>query len=214
MPLQNAIKMIYAVPDSWARVSQVRKVAGGLELIFTIHRGKRGKRIAEWRVACQGVHETEITDFDGGGLRLYPTTHPAARQYAVKWAVLRWPMTCDKVQVVFAPHRAHARAVEGWIPFDRYLQIDAPWTQTETSGTGIPFQPFFAPASGRNFVCRGPDFLIRTYATALEALGERVQLTLRRAPKAKPIQPKVLHFGGSYVVANAFSADQIAIASE
>ena len=38
MPLQNAIKMIYAVPDSWARVSQVRKVAGGLELIFTIHK--------------------------------------------------------------------------------------------------------------------------------------------------------------------------------
>ena len=139
MLLQNALKMIYAVPDSWVRVSQVRKLADGLELIFTIHKGKRGKRIDEWSVTCQGVHETEITDFDGGGLRLYPTSHPAARQYAVRWAVLRWPMTCDKAQVVFALHRAHASAVEGWIPFDRYLEIDAPWTQIETSGRGTPF---------------------------------------------------------------------------
>ena len=214
MLVPNALKMIDAVPDRWVRVSEVRKVAGGVELIFTIHKGRRGKRIAEWSVNCRGVHETQITDFDGGGLRLYSTTHPAARQYAVRWAVLRWPMTCDKAQVVFALHRAHARAVAGWIPFDRYLEIDAPWTQSKASGTGTPFQPFFAPTSGRNFVCRGPDFLVRAYANALRELGERVQLTFRRAPKAKPIHPKVLHFGGSYVVANTFSAEQIAIASD
>ena len=55
---------------------------------------------------------------------------------------------------------------------------------------------------------------LRTYAEALEAIGERVQLTLRRVPRLKPTQPKVLHFGESYVVADSFTAEQVATAPE
>jgi hypothetical protein len=92
-------------------------------------------------------------------------------------------------------------AVDDWIPFDRYLPIKIPW-----NGTSI--LPYFAPVSGSKFVCRGPDFLVRAYAKALEAIGERIQLTLRGGPKPKSIRPKVLHFGSSFVVANAFTAQR------
>lgn len=104
-----------------------------------------------------------------------------------------------------ALYRAHTRAADDWIPFDRYLSIETLWT-------GRPFQPHFEPISGSNFVCRGPDFLVRAYVNALEAIGERVQLTLRRIPKLEPARPGVLHFGDSYVVADSFTAERVAIA--
>jgi len=160
-----------------------------------------------WSVTCRRVHEAKITSIDGGSLRVYPATHPAARQYVARRAELRWPRTCDEAKVLLALYRAHTRAADDWIPFDRYLSIETPWT-------GTSLRPHFAPISGDNFVCRGPDFLVRTYAKALEAIGEQVQLTLRRASKLKPAQPRVLHFGESYVVAERFRAEPAAIAGE
>lgn len=207
MLILSAIKLVHSIPDSWVRVERVRRISGGLEVFFSIHKGQRGKRVDGWSVTCSRVHEAKITAVDGGGLRVYPATHPAARQYVARRAELRWPRTCDEAKVLLALYRAHTRAAVGWIPFDRYLSIETPWT-------GTSFQPHFAPVSGNNFVCRGPDFLVRAYAKALEAIGERIHLTLRRFPKLKPRQPKVLHFGGSYVVADIFNAERAKIADE
>jgi hypothetical protein len=207
MLIQNAVKLVYSLPDSWVRVEQVRKMSGGLEVCFSVHKGQRGKRIDRWSVACRRVHEAKITDMDGGGLGVYAGTHPAARQYVARRAELRWPRSCNEAQVYLALHMAHMRAVDDWIPLDRYLPIETYWNGTSP-------QPLFRPVSGSNFVCRGPDFLVRTYANALVGIGERVQLTLRRVPKVKPAQPKVLHFGGSYVVADSFTAERAAIAGE
>ncbi len=207
MLIQNVVKIVESVPDSWVRVVQVRRMSGSLEVSFNVHKGKRGKRVDQWRVTCRGVHEAQITDRDLGGLRFYPSTHPAARQFIARWAELRWPRPCDEARVFLALHRAHIRAVDDWIPFDSYLQIETPWA-------GSSFQPYFAPISGSNFVCRGPEFLVRAYAKALEAIGERARITLRRAPKLKPTKPKVLHFGESYVVANTFTAERAPIAGE
>jgi hypothetical protein len=207
MLIQSAVKLVHSIPDSWVRVEQVRRMSGGLEVCFSIHKGQRGKRIDGWSVTCRRVHEAKITAIDGGGLRLYRATHPAARQYVARRAELRWPRTCDEAKVLLALYRAHTRAADDWIPFDRYLSIETPWT-------GTSFQPHFAPISGNNFVCRGPDFLVRAYAKAIEAIGERVRLTLRRVPKLKPTLPRVLHFGESYVVADSFTAELAAIAPE
>jgi len=204
MLIQNAVKIVQSVPDSWARVVQVRRMPGSLEICFSVHKGKRGKRVDQWNITCRGVHEAMITDWDLGGLSLYPSTHPAARQYVARWAEMRWPRPCDEAQAFLALRRAHTKAADDWIPFDRYLRIETPWTATS-------FQPFFAPISGSDFVCRGPDFLIRAYAKALEAIGERVKIISRRAPKSEPKRPKVLHFGESYVVANTFAAERAAI---
>jgi hypothetical protein len=207
MLIQRAVKMIHSIPDSWVRVEQVRKFSGGIEVCFSIHKGQRGKLVDRWTVTCRRVYEVKIADMDGGGLRVYPGNHPAARQYVARRAELRWPRTCNEAQVFLALHRAHMRTVDDWIPFDRYLSIETPWT-------GTSFQPQFAPVSGNKFVCRAPDFLVRAYAKALEEVGERVQLTFRRTPKSRPGQPKVLHFGESYVVADVFTADRSTVAGE
>jgi hypothetical protein len=202
MLIQNAIKSINSISDRWVRVEQLLRIRSGLQICFSVHKGNRGKKVEVWDFTCRGVHEAKITDLNGGGLAFYPSAHPAARQYSARRAELRWPRTCNEMQVLAALFRAHVRATDDWIPFDRYLLIDTPWN-------GTSFYPYFAPVSGANFVCRGPDFLLRAYAETLQAMGERVQLTLRASTKSKSIRPKVLHFGESYVVANAFAANRL-----
>src|SRR5581483_5233595 len=159
MVIRKAVKTIESIADGWVRLEHIRRMAGGLDLCFSIHKGRRGKATDHWTVICLGVHESNITDFDGGGLAVYPTSHPAARQYVARRAELRWPRTSDDVKVVVALQRAHVAAVDDWIPFDRHLLINTPW-----NGTSV--LPSFAPISGRNFICRGPDFLLRAYAKA------------------------------------------------
>jgi hypothetical protein len=207
MLIQSAVKLIQSIPDGWVRVEQVRRMSGGLEVCFSVHKGQRGRRVDRWSVVCRRVHEAKITEMDGGGLSVYAGTHPAARQYVARRAELRWPRSCNEAQAYLALHLAHMRAVDDWIPLDSYLPIERYWN-------GTSFQPFFTPVSGNNFVCRGPEFLLRIYAKALEAIGESVQLTVRRVPKLKPTQPKVLHFGGSYIVADSFTAERAAIVVE
>ena len=93
------------------------------------------------------------------------------------------------------------KAVDGWIPFDRYLLINTPYN-------GTPFLPYFAPVSGNRFVCKGPDFLLKAYANALAATGQRVQLRLHGRPNRRTLRPQVLHFGSSYVVADRLTVEQ------
>ena len=112
-------------------------MTGGLDLYFSIHKGRRGKAADHWIVVCRGVRESNITDFDGDGLAVYPTSHPAVRQYVARRAELRWPRSSDEVKVVVALQRAHVKAVDNWIPFDRYLQINTPWNGTAL----LPLRP-------------------------------------------------------------------------
>jgi len=196
--------MIHSMSDAWVRVEQLRRIPGGIEVVFGIHKGRRGKEVDVWSVTCRGVHETKITQLDGGGLNVYSGSHPAAHQYVARQAELRWPRTCDEAKVLAALSRAHVETVDDWIPFDSYLQINTPYN-------GSPWLPYFAPVSGSNFICRGPDFLVRAYAKALAAIGERVQVTLRGSRKSKPTPPKVLHFGTSFVVADAFVARHLGV---
>jgi hypothetical protein len=189
------------MPNGWARVDLVRKVRAGLLLDFSVHRGRRGKILGHWTVTFGGVHEIKITDLDGGGLAVYPSSHPAARQYVARLATLRWPRSGDTPEVLAALQQAHVEAVDDWIPFDRYLQINTPYN-------GTPFLPHFAPVSGNCFVCKGPDFLLRAYANALEATGQQVHLRLHGRPQRRTLRPQVLHFGSSYVVADCLTAEQ------
>ncbi len=199
MLIQKAIKSIHSMPGSWVRVDDISRTLGGLDLCLSVHEGRRGKTVDSWIVTCRGVHEIHITELDGGGLALYPTSHPAAQQYVARQAELRWPRSSNEANVIAKLHRAHAKAVDDWIPFDRYLLFNVYW-----------IAPSFAPVSGDNFVCRGPEFLLRAYAKALRTVGEQARVTLRGSPKAKPIRPNVLHFGTSHVVANVFGAEHLA----
>ncbi|MGA2216876.1 MAG: hypothetical protein ABSG51_02235 [Terracidiphilus sp.] len=204
MLIQNAIKLIHSITDSWVRLDKFHRIPGGIELSFSIHKGKQGKKTDGWIVKCRGIHEAQITDLDGGGMALYPSSHPAAHQYFARRAELRWPRTCDETKVLAALYKAHVAETDDWIPFDRYLLMNTPWN-------GSDYLPHFAPVPGTKFVCRGPDFLIRIYAKALEAIGEQVQVTVRSNLKRKAIRPNVLHFGTSHVVAETFTAQQSAL---
>jgi hypothetical protein len=201
MLIQSAVKLIGSIPDGWVRMEQFRRISGGFEVSFSIHKGQRGKKIEGWSVRCRGVHEAKISEMDGGGLGLYASNHPAAWQYVARRAELRWGRTCDEAKVLLALFRAHVEAVDDWIPFDRYLQVGTNWNSAS-------FLPNFAPVSGKRFVCRGPDFLLRAYARALEAVGEEATLTMRSSAKPRSIRPRVLHFGDSYIVADVFTAER------
>jgi hypothetical protein len=192
MRIERAIESIHALPapGGWARLENVFKAHGGLELYFTIHKEDRGRgKIGGWNITCQGVREAQITDFDGGGLAVYGPTHPAARQYLARRAELRWLGDRDRPQLVGVLYQAHNDAVNDWIPFDRYVSIRT--------------------VSADRCVLRGPHFLLRTYAGALRSQGVESQLTLRTRVKAKAATKlRVLHFGASFVVAAGFQAER------
>lgn len=198
MRIQKLIESIYSIPNSWVRIAEVRRIAGGLEVSFAIHKGKRGKKVESWNVTCSGVHEAKITDFDGGGIALYASIHPAARQHTAKRAELRWIINADEARIFSELYAAHIDGVDDWIDFDRYLPVRSPWT-------GKLDGHFFVQSPGRKIVCRGPEFLLRIYAKALKALGERTKLTLLPMRKTTT-KPNVLHFGTSFIVADSFSA--------
>jgi hypothetical protein len=184
MLIQTAIKLIDALPDSWVRVAYMRNMSDCLELGLAIHKGRRGRLAESWTVSAQGVYEAKIDDFDGGGLAVYPSTHPAARQYIAPRLELRWKRMRDDAGILGALHREHLKAVDDWIPFDRYSFV-----------------------AGKS-VCRGPDFLLQAYARVLEKAGESVRITVRAKVRPKVARPRVLHFGSSYLIANAFLAER------
>jgi hypothetical protein len=200
MLIEDAIALIYSpTTDGWGRLQQSRKTRSGLELTFSVHQSKRGKRVAGFVVLCRGVHEAKITNDDYGGMGIYPSDHPAARQYSARRAVLRWPSAGDQTKQIAALYRAHVEAVDDWISFDQYLLSYSPYRRLEPSKTT-------AEPNGGKFVCNGPDFLLRAYAKALRSIGEQATLTIPKSQKAQRLRPKVLQFGSSYVVADAFSA--------
>jgi hypothetical protein len=187
MIIQKAIKLIHSESDSWVRVEQTRTIPRGLDLRFGIYRGEHGAQIDSWSIKCFGVRDATITALDGGGLRLYPGTHPAVRRFTARRAVLRWRDIRDKDAVIGALYGAHVTVMDDWLPFDEVVSIEM--------------------ISRRTASCRGPDFLMRAYAKAFRAKGERVQLVLGGS-KAKSMGLKLLHFGDSYVIAAAFTAQR------
>lgn len=170
----------------WVRLEEVRRFPGGLEITFSIYNGKRGKRIDTWQFTCLRVHEAQISAWDGGGLCLYSTAHPAARQYSARKAEVRWGDANDMALVIGTLYKAHANLVDDWIPFDRYSSIRA-------------------VSKGKN-ACRGPEFLMRAYAKALRSIGKEPHVLLRRSRRTTA-RAQVLHFGDSFLVADDFVAD-------
>jgi hypothetical protein len=190
MSARSTIARIQSTPDGWVRVEFLRHVRGGLELELAVHRGKRGPRLSAWRVRCEGVRDTHISDLSGGGIRLYPSIHPAARQYVAARAQLRVADSEDLDRVLGILLRAHVAMVDDWIPFDRYVKAGG------------------ASHRSRRLLFRGPDFLMRVYARALRGRSLLVRFSATPARKGRA-RPQVLHFGDSYIVANAFSVREV-----
>src|SRR5687767_4918321 len=106
MSARSKISRLQSIPDGWARVDAIRRVRAGLELALAVHRGKRGPLVGMWRIRCAGIRDTHICDLNGGGIRLYASSHPAARQYAAAAAELRLTDIEDPHRVLGALLRA------------------------------------------------------------------------------------------------------------
>ena len=98
-------------------------IPGGVLLSFGIHKGRRGQLIEAWKIRCAQVHMAKITAWDGGGLAVYSSNHPAAREFSARQAEVRWNGTSDKSSLIGARYKEHANAVDDWIPFDSYSSV-------------------------------------------------------------------------------------------
>jgi hypothetical protein len=185
MRVNEAIVSIHRSAGSWVRLQGMRRLPKGLELSFSVHKGERGKRIDGWQVSCQKVHEAKISAWDGGGLLLYDGSHPAARQYTARRAEVRWEGDRDETDAIGALYLAHIKAVDDWIPFERYSSARV--------------------VSRGKVAWRGPDFLMHAYAKALRSIGREPKVLARRGNRTVT-RTGVLHFGDSYVVAETFAA--------
>jgi len=190
MLIEEVIAAVDLLPDRWVRLDRFIRTSGALELCFGIHKGRRGGKVDTWFVTCLGVHEAKITALDGGGIALYPTTHPAARECVARRAEVRWSGASDNATLLGALYQAHTEVVGDWIPFEWYSSIKT--------------------IAENKFSLRGPDFLMRSYAKVLRASGKAPKIILRGNLNSKSARPRVLHFGDSYVVANTFTADRYA----
>jgi hypothetical protein len=183
----TTFERINAAVGAWVSVDTVTRARQELEMGLTVRHGRRGRVLARWVLRCADVRDFGLSDFDGGGLRLYSGSHPVVKQHTDRRATLRVSVAVDPDRVIGVPLRAHVVAVDDWIPFDRYC---GPTTW-----------------KGSRLAVRGPAFLLRRYAVALRRAGVKAVLALRS--KARPSSLRAIHFGASYVVARKFIAVEV-----
>jgi len=167
--LKRVISKVRETPNAWVNVESVTLAPRGIVVALVLQKGRKGRALARWTVACRGVRELKVSDLTGGGIRLYASDHPAARQHAAAFVRLSCP-TAGRAGVAWmALATAHRAAVDDWIHFDRYLPATLP--------------------QGNTLVVRAPDFLIRHYARALRRIG---LLFKQRLAELKDRHPAVI----------------------
>ena len=183
-------KRIDAIPDAWVRLVRAESNRKGLCLLFEVRSGQRGKVVAGFSIRCSGVREHHIGELDGGGMRRYPSSHPAARQTFAPRARLAIEGKGDPLSALGALVTSHVSAVDDWVPVARYLG------DLKTLVSRLARGPV---------VFSGPAFLLARYARAARRLGWRTRLTRLRQAKRRPAT--VLHFSESFVVAERFQVE-------
>jgi len=176
-----------AVPEAWVRVESLCRIPSGVELVFVVAKGRRGRPVATSRIRCLNVREMLLADLDGGGILLDSSSHPAARQYVASTSRLSWKPQGRTAEALLAVSQAHADVADDWIPLERYAPPNA---------EGVA-----------KVIWRGPDFLIRAYAKALRRLHLEVSIVASRRTTRQRQQLGVLQFGESFVVAERFEVD-------
>ena len=187
MRIDRAIESMQV--KGWVRLEEIRRTSKELVLLFGVFKGRSGRRVDAWRIECSEVQEARITEWDGGGIAVYPSKHPAARQYLARQAEVQWTTSTDENEpsLVGALYEAHMDVVDDWIDFNEYSSVQSKTKNIRT--------------------CQGPEFLMRAYAKAIRFVGKHPKIVLGRRPEiARKL--RVLHFGSSHVVAAGFLAKQ------
>jgi hypothetical protein len=162
--LTHALKQIDKIPNAWVRLGLVVPDGRNLGLLFNVLEGKRGPIVQHCRVRCIRVREWNVDDLDGGGIRLYGSDHPLARQHSSATARLRLERVKDTGAAIAALVTAHNRVFDDWVPIDRYLG----------SLVDLPVRV----ADGLSVM--GPEFVMKAYAGALRSVAAA---SLSRRPK-------------------------------
>ncbi len=194
--LATVIRAYQRLADGWVRVDQASVDRQNLRLVFALARSKSGPVVSRYLVLVEGAREVSLSDFNGGGLRLYPSSHPAAKQYVdVKERLKVRGVGDSPHSIIGALLDAHMRAVDDWIPFDRYL-----------GPTDLLLKRL---ASTRSCQFSVPRFLCRVYASVLKDKDVPVRILSGPGTRTSSTRPRVLHFGESYVVADGFSSQKV-----
>jgi hypothetical protein len=188
--LTHALKQIDKIPNAWVRLGLVVPDGRNLGLLFNIFEGKRGSVVQHCRVRCIRVRQWHVDDLDGGGIRLYGSDHPLARQHSSAKARLRLERIENAGAAIAALVIAHARIFDDWVPLERYLGNLGDLSDRVASGLSVT----------------GPEFVLKAYARALRSVAAA---SLSRRPKVGAARFRVLHFSQSFVVAERFEADLI-----
>jgi hypothetical protein len=67
------------------------------------------------------VRQWHVDDLDGGGIRLYGSDHPLARQYSSAKARLRLQRVKEPGAAIAVLVKAHTHVFDDWVPIERYL---------------------------------------------------------------------------------------------
>jgi hypothetical protein len=187
--LTRVLEQIDKLPDRWVRLGLAVPDGRSLGLLFNVFDGRRGRIAQRYRVKCMRVREWHLDGFDFGGIRLYGSDHPVARQYSASRARLRVAPIADG-RAIAALIAAHTDVFDDWVPCDRYLGSFDTLSSRVAKGLSVA----------------GPEFLLKTYARALRPMAPSVSVR-RLAARGRAARLQLLHFSSSFVVAERFEVN-------
>lgn len=174
-----------------------------IELVLELNDGFEGSENTTWVVKATTVHEYKLFDAYDCGLNLFHDDHVAIAQFTDKTANLFFQGTSDTpLAVVGALYEAHTKIAQDWIEFEKYLNTNQTVSNLIEAGFGK--------------LANGPVFLLKEYLAVLKDFGISANITDKMPPKrwdgsswvAFASIPELLHFGGSYIVADHFHASK------
>ena len=160
-----------------------------LGVLLNVYAGRRGRIVQRFRVRCIRVREWHLEDLDGGGIRLYGSDHPVARQYSSLKARLRLSRVDDAGAAIAALLAVHNRIFDDWVACERYLGNLGDLAGRLASGLTIT----------------GPEFVLKAYARALRSQASAIVKI--QSKQSRSARCRILHFSQSFVVAERFEAD-------
>ncbi len=172
-----------------------------LELVLELKDGFEVSENTNWVVRATTVHEYKIFDANDCGLNHFRENHVAISQYTDKTANLFFQGTYSSpYAVVGSLYEAHTEVAQDWIEFEKYLNTNQTVSSLIEAGFGK--------------LADGPVFLLKEYMEVLRNFGIKSNIADQMPPKRWngmswvefSSVPELLHFGGSYVIADRFHA--------
>lgn len=198
-PIEDLLNSEEIENEGWVRVVGFRWVGTQLTCDLQVHEGLGDEILSSWQVLCDEVREYQMVDMSGGDLQVDDGGHPVVRQHtdtAVDLAFRGIPG--DPIRLIGGLWKAHRETCDGWIPFDRYLNLQLPLEELLRADSGV--------------LAQGPRFLLEAYASELRAHSLAASLSSERSAKyfadgkwLEQQQPlSVMQFGESFIVAERF----------